>query len=219
MLCRLTSSPSDSPSLSVSALSGSVSPEPAVPVPPPAAYYADTALGRLAGPLLLLQSVLLVGSVAGGTIARRRRVRVNVYLEDWSSGVRESFDYVFAMVQHLRSLRVARIYLADTLGVLAPEDVTRYVGLMTATWPEVDFEFHSHNDYALATANCLAAVGLADALGIPMEAILAALRATTHAANPGRGNQLAAGARRLGGATCAHDGRRLPALGDGAEQR
>ncbi len=41
--------------------------------------------------------------------ARRRRMVVNVYLEDWSNGVRESFDYVFAMVQLLRELRVARI--------------------------------------------------------------------------------------------------------------
>jgi D-citramalate synthase len=29
---------------------------------------------------------------------------------------------------------------------------------MTATWPAVEFEFHAHNDYGLATANCLAAV-------------------------------------------------------------
>jgi D-citramalate synthase len=90
--------------------------------------------------------------------ARRKRITVNVYLEDWSNGVRQSFDYVFAMVQHLRELRVARIYLADTLGIFAPEDTTRYVGLMTETWPQVEFEFHAHNDYALACANCLAAV-------------------------------------------------------------
>jgi D-citramalate synthase len=90
--------------------------------------------------------------------ARRKRLTVNVYLEDWSSGVRDSFDYVFAMVQTLRELRVARIYLADTLGVYSPEDVTRYVGLMTSTWPAVDFEYHGHNDYGLATANCLAAI-------------------------------------------------------------
>ncbi|MCG8590459.1 MAG: 2-isopropylmalate synthase [Proteobacteria bacterium] len=90
--------------------------------------------------------------------ARRRRFTVNVYLEDWSSGVRDSFDYVFAMVQLLRELRVARIYLADTLGVFTPQDVTRYVGLMVATWPHVDFEFHCHNDYGLATANALEAV-------------------------------------------------------------
>jgi D-citramalate synthase len=90
--------------------------------------------------------------------ARKKRLTVNVYLEDWSSGVRDSFDYVFAMVQQLRELRVARIYLPDTLGIFSPADVTRFVGLMTATWPAVDFEYHSHNDYGLATANCLAAI-------------------------------------------------------------
>jgi D-citramalate synthase len=90
--------------------------------------------------------------------ARRRHLTVNVYLEDWSSGVRDAFDYVFSMVQLLRELRVARIYLADTLGQFSPADVSRFVGLMTATWPAVDFEFHGHNDYGLATANCLAAI-------------------------------------------------------------
>ncbi|HXK24718.1 MAG TPA: alpha-isopropylmalate synthase regulatory domain-containing protein [Myxococcota bacterium] len=90
--------------------------------------------------------------------AHQKRLRVNVYLEDWSSGVRESFDYVFAMVELLRQLRVQRIYLADTLGILSPEDTQRYVGLMVSTWPDVRFEFHAHNDYGLATANCLAAI-------------------------------------------------------------
>jgi D-citramalate synthase len=90
--------------------------------------------------------------------ARRRRIRVNAYLEDWSSGVRDSFDYVFSMVQCMRTSGVERIYLADTLGVLSPADVSRYVGLMVATWPGVCFEFHAHNDYGLAAANCLAAV-------------------------------------------------------------
>src|SRR5262245_35498981 len=51
--------------------------------------------------------------------ARKARVRVNVYLEDWSNGVRESPDYVFAMVKLLRELPVERIYLPDTLGVFA----------------------------------------------------------------------------------------------------
>jgi D-citramalate synthase len=96
----------------------------------------------------------------GATLAyaRKRRVRTSVYLEDWSSGVRESFDYVFSMMQMLGEHRVDRVYLADTLGVLSPKGVERYVGLMTSTWPDVHFEFHSHNDYGLATANCLAAV-------------------------------------------------------------
>ena len=97
--------------------------------------------------------------------ARRKRLVVNVYLEDWSNGVRDSFDYVFAMLQLLRQLRVARVYLPDTLGIFSPEDVTRYTGLMASTWPEVEFEFHAHNDYGLATANSLAAV-LSGARGV-----------------------------------------------------
>ena len=83
---------------------------------------------------------------------------MNVYLEDWSSGVRDSFDYVFAMVQLLAELRVDRIYLPDTLGIFAPDDAARYVSLMTSTWPDLHFEFHAHDDYGLATSNCLAAV-------------------------------------------------------------
>ena len=90
--------------------------------------------------------------------ARRKRIRLNAYLEDWSNGVRDSFDYVFAMVHQLRESGVERIYLADTLGVFAPDDTARYVGLMTSTWPDTVFEFHGHNDYGLANANCLAAV-------------------------------------------------------------
>jgi len=90
--------------------------------------------------------------------ARARKLIVNLYLEDWSQGVRDSFDYVFAHVQNLTGLGVRRVYLPDTLGVLTPDDVTRYVGLMTRTWPDVHFEFHGHGDYGLAAANCLAAV-------------------------------------------------------------
>jgi D-citramalate synthase len=90
--------------------------------------------------------------------ARKRRVRANVYLEDWSNGVRDSFDYVFAMMKMLGEHRVDRVYLPDTLGVLNPAETRRYVGLMTSTWPQVHFEFHGHNDYGLATANSLVAV-------------------------------------------------------------
>jgi D-citramalate synthase len=90
--------------------------------------------------------------------ARQRGLLVNVYLEDWSNGVRDSFDYVFTHVQNLAGLGVERVYLPDTLGILFPADTERYVALMTRTWPAVHFEFHGHNDYGLGTANALAAV-------------------------------------------------------------
>ncbi|MFQ5418353.1 MAG: alpha-isopropylmalate synthase regulatory domain-containing protein [Myxococcota bacterium] len=90
--------------------------------------------------------------------AGKHKLISNVYLEDWSSGVQNSFDYVFTAVENLIDLGVERIYLADTLGILSPSDTTRYVSLMTRTWPDVHFEFHAHNDYGLAAANSLAAV-------------------------------------------------------------
>ena len=90
--------------------------------------------------------------------ARRRGLRVNVYLEDWSNGVRDSFDYVFGHVSTLLGPGVDRMLLPDTLGVLSPTDVSHYFGLMVRTWPDVHFDFHGQNDYGLATANSLAAV-------------------------------------------------------------
>ena len=90
--------------------------------------------------------------------ARAQDVRVNVYLEDWSNGVRNGFDYVRRIVDALQELAVERVLLADTLGVLSPDDVRRYVSLMTVTWPETVFDFHGHNDYGFATANGVAAI-------------------------------------------------------------
>ncbi len=90
--------------------------------------------------------------------ARARGVSVNVYLEDWSHGVRESFDYVFGHVQNLTALEVERVMLPDTLGIFSPDEAHRYMELMTSTWPDTHFDFHGQNDYGLATANSLAAV-------------------------------------------------------------
>jgi len=90
-------------------------------------------------------------------LAHKKRLTVNVYLEDWSQGVRRSPGYVFALMADLVKLPVKRVYLPDTLGVLSPDEVGHFVGLMVDSWPDVHFEFHAHNDYGLATANCLAA--------------------------------------------------------------
>jgi (R)-citramalate synthase len=80
------------------------------------------------------------------------------YLEDWSRGMHESPAYVGALVEALSGLGVRRLYLADTLGVLGPDLVLRFVRRMRRDFPRLSFEFHAHNDYGLATANCLAAV-------------------------------------------------------------
>src|SRR5439155_20353641 len=50
-------------------------------------------------------------------------LRVNVYLEDWSNGHRDSPDYVYALVEGLQGTGIGHVMLPDTLGVMAPEEV------------------------------------------------------------------------------------------------
>ena len=96
----------------------------------------------------------------GSTVnwAHKNKVHVNAYLEDWSNGVRENFDYVAALIEALHRFGIERIYLADTLGIFSPSDITQYFGMMVDTWPNLCFEYHGHDDYGLSTANCLAAI-------------------------------------------------------------
>ncbi len=85
-------------------------------------------------------------------------LNVNVYLEDWSNGMRNSFGYVHEFMTVLSGLPVKRIMLPDTLGILSPEEVTRYLDWMYSSFPNARLDFHGHNDYGLVTANSLAAV-------------------------------------------------------------
>ena len=89
--------------------------------------------------------------------AYARKLRVNLYLEDWSNGYRESPDYVYRMMELLHDQGIGRFMLPDTLGVMTPEQVFASLADMRERFPGCRFDFHPHNDYGLATANCLAA--------------------------------------------------------------
>ncbi|MDD3117883.1 MAG: alpha-isopropylmalate synthase regulatory domain-containing protein [Victivallales bacterium] len=99
------------------------------------------------------------------TYAVGRGLKVNVYLEDWSNGMKDSLPYILSLVQELQQYPVQRIMLPDTLGILNPDTTTRYFQWMRHAFPTLRFDFHGHNDYGLVTANSLAAV-LAGANGI-----------------------------------------------------
>lgn len=92
------------------------------------------------------------------TLAMQKGMAVNLYLEDWSSGMKDSPDYVFKMMDALVESGIKRFLLPDTLGILNPMEVTKYFGQMVERYPDTNFEFHAHNDYDLAVANSLAAV-------------------------------------------------------------
>ncbi len=90
--------------------------------------------------------------------AGKRGISVNVYLEDWSNGMRHSRDYVFSFLDFLTSLPLKRILLPDTLGILTPEESFAFVQEIVKKYPLSHFDFHAHNDYDLGTANALAAI-------------------------------------------------------------
>lgn len=90
--------------------------------------------------------------------AAQKNIVVNLYLEDWSSGMKDSPDYVFQMMDALVESGIKRFLLPDTLGILNPMQVTEYFGKMNERYPSAHFDFHAHNDYDLAVGNSLAAV-------------------------------------------------------------
>lgn len=91
-------------------------------------------------------------------LACRMGISVNVYLEDWSNGMRNSPGYVHQMITALKDEAVSRIMLPDTLGILNPDETYRYCLEMLESYPGVQFDFHAHNDYDLAVGNVFQAL-------------------------------------------------------------
>lgn len=109
--------------------------------------------------------------------AASKGISVNLYLEDWSNGMKDSPEYVYQLMDALTLLRneenekmrkssishslnpsISRFMLPDTLGVMNPLQVIEYFRKMIKRYPDVHFDFHAHNDYDLAVSNSLAAV-------------------------------------------------------------
>ena len=116
------------------------------------------------------------------------QLRVHVYLEDWSNGYLYSPDYVFELFAALLDMPVQRFLLPDTLGIFSPQETTAGIDSLLQRHPNAAIDFHGHNDYGLAVANCLAAVqagaqgvhvsvnGLGERAGnTPLEAAVTAL--------------------------------------------
>lgn len=90
--------------------------------------------------------------------AEKRGISVNLYLEDWSNGMKDSPDYVYMMVDALRDTNIKRFMLPDTLGIMNPLQAIEFFRKMVKRYPDLHFDFHAHNDYDLAVSNSLGAV-------------------------------------------------------------
>jgi len=87
--------------------------------------------------------------------AEKNGIKTNIYLEDWSNGMRNSKAYVYEFLEFLSTQKVARIMLPDTLGVLTPKESYDFLKEIKTAYPDLHFDFHAHNDYDLGVSNAM----------------------------------------------------------------
>lgn len=92
------------------------------------------------------------------SMARSAGIITNVYLEDWSNGMRNSPAYVYDYLDFLKEQEVQRLLLPDTLGILNPRETYEYLSDIRTRYPNFHIDFHGHNDYDLSVANVLEAL-------------------------------------------------------------
>jgi (R)-citramalate synthase len=90
--------------------------------------------------------------------AKSKGLLVNVYLEDWSNGMRNSPEYVFQYLDFITTQPIERVLFPDTLGVLTPKESYDYVKAIVEKYPKHHFDFHAHNDYDLSIGNVMEAL-------------------------------------------------------------
>ncbi|HMC02029.1 MAG TPA: alpha-isopropylmalate synthase regulatory domain-containing protein [Flavobacteriaceae bacterium] len=90
--------------------------------------------------------------------AKEHDIETNVYLEDWSNGMRNSKDYVYEFLEFLSTQPLKRIMLPDTLGVLTPNEAFSFISEIRKKYPNLHFDFHAHNDYDMSVSNVMEAI-------------------------------------------------------------
>ena len=91
-------------------------------------------------------------------LAQENNIETNVYLEDWSNGMRNSPEYVFQYLDFLTKQPIKKVLLPDTLGVLIPSETFKFISEIKTKYPDTHFDFHAHNDYDLSVANVMEAL-------------------------------------------------------------
>ncbi|MEN8124055.1 MAG: alpha-isopropylmalate synthase regulatory domain-containing protein [Bacteroidota bacterium] len=88
-------------------------------------------------------------------LAQKKDIETNVYLEDWSNGMKNSPEYVFQFLDFLTTQPIIRVLLPDTLGVLSPSESYKFIAQIRQKYPKMHIDFHAHNDYDLGVSNVL----------------------------------------------------------------
>ena len=85
-------------------------------------------------------------------------IKTNIYFEDWSNGMRNSPEYMYQMLDNLQETSIVKFMIPDTLGILNHDETYKFCLDMRQRFPNLNFDYHAHNDYDLATANVFSAI-------------------------------------------------------------
>lgn len=64
---------------------------------------------------------------------------------------------IFRFIEIAGSLNAFRVRLADTVGVLSPMETATLINSVKTRYPDMNIDFHAHNDLGMATANAFTA--------------------------------------------------------------
>lgn len=161
------------------------------------------------------------------SLATEKGIDVNIYLEDWSNGIKNSPDYVFLLVDVLKDLPIRRFMLPDTLGILNPGNTYDFCKQMVDRYPDLHFDFHAHNDYDLAVANVYSAVragihgihttinGLGERAGnAPLSSVIAVIKDQLGGETPVREEKINAASRLVETYSGIHIAPNRPIIGE-----
>jgi len=87
--------------------------------------------------------------------AGRHFDRITVGAQD---ATRADKDFLFQFAALAKELDVHRLRIADTVGTGRPSTVADLIRSLKTAVPDLDLEFHGHNDLGMATANALTAL-------------------------------------------------------------
>ena len=86
--------------------------------------------------------------------ARRHFAYVSLGAQDAS---RCDIKRVLDFIGLADSMDVSRIRIADTVGILSPLKTVALINDIRELYPDIDIDFHAHNDFGMATANAFTA--------------------------------------------------------------
>jgi homocitrate synthase NifV len=91
-------------------------------------------------------------------LVRKARMAFDCVTVGAQDASRADEDFLIEFAGRAHAAGVHRLRIADTVGIGRPSTISRLIRRLRLSVPDLDFEFHGHNDMGMATANAISAL-------------------------------------------------------------